>query len=70
MLVNTLLNPADVGTRVESVKRSSSHSLWLSVPDFLLQRGLEPQPLVSTVIVHGTGVGGNRLLNIGSRGLG
>ena len=61
--VNTSLNPADVGTRVESVKWSGSHSFWLNIPDFLLQKGLEPQPFVST------GVGGDPLLNISSRGL-
>ena len=44
--VNISLKPADVGTRVESVKRSGSRSLG---PDFLLQKGLEPQPSVSTV---------------------
>ena len=67
--VDTSLNPADVGTRVESFKWSGSHSLWLNGPDFLLQRGLEPQPFVSTVTMHKAGVGGDPLLNIGSRGL-
>ena len=54
---------------MESVKWSGSDSLWLNGPDFLLQKGLEPQPFVSTVIVHRAGVGGDPLLNIGSRGL-
>ena len=67
--VNTSLNPADVGTHVESVKWSGSHSLCLNEPDFLLQKGLKPQPFVSTVTVHRAGVGGNPLLNIGSRDL-
>ena len=67
--VNTLLNPADVGTRVESVKWSVSHLFWPNGPNFLLQKGLEPQPSVSTVTVHRAGVGGDPLLNIGSRGL-
>ena len=49
---NTSLNPADVGTRVESSNWSGSHSLWLNGPEFLLQKGLEPQPLISTVTVH------------------
>ena len=35
---NTLLNPADMGTRMESVRRSGSHSLWLNEPNFLLHR--------------------------------
>ena len=67
--VNTSLNPADVGTRVESVKWFGSHSLFLNGPDFLLQKGMEPQPFVSTVTVHRVGVGGDPLLKIGSRGL-
>ena len=67
--VDTLLNPADVGTRGESVKWPGSHSLWLNGPDFLLQKGLEPQPFVSTVTVHRASVGGDPLFNIGSRGL-
>ena len=54
--VNRSLNPADVGTRVKSVKWSGSHSLWLNGPDFLLQKGLEPQPSVFTVTVHRAGV--------------
>ena len=54
---------------MESVKWSGSHSLWLNGPDFLLQKGLELQPFVSTVTVHMAGVGGDPLLNIGSRGL-
>ena len=67
--VNTSLNPADVGTRVESVKWSSSHSLWLKGPDFLLQKGVEYQPYVSSVTEHRASVGGDPLQNIGSRGL-
>ena len=67
--VNTSLNPADVGTRVESINRSGSHSLWLNGPDFLLQKVLEPQPSVSTVTLHWAGVVGDPLLNIGSRDL-
>ena len=67
--VNTLLNPADVGTRVESVKWCGSPSLWLHGPDFLLQNGLEPQPSVSTVTELRAGVGGDPLLGIGSKGL-
>ena len=67
--VNTSLNPADVGTRVESVKWSGSHSLWLNGPDFLLQKSQEPQPFVSTVTMHRAGVGGDPSLSIGSRGL-
>ena len=67
--VNTSLNPADVETRVESVKWSGSHSSWLNGPDFLLQKNLEPQPSVSTATVHRAGVGGDPLLNIGNRGL-
>ena len=51
------------------VKQSGSHSLWLNGPKFLPQRGLEPQPSVSTVTVHRAGVGGDPLLNIGSRDL-
>ena len=57
--VNTSLNPADVGTRVESVKWSSSHLLWLKGPDFLLQKGVEYQPYVSPVTVHRASVGGD-----------
>ena len=67
--VDTSLNPADVGTRVENAKWSGSHSLWLDEPDVLLQKGLEPQSFVSTVTVHRAGVGGDPMLNIGSRGL-
>ena len=67
--VNTSLNSADVGTRVESVKRSVSHSLWLNGPEFLMQKGLDPQPSVSTVTVHGAGVGIDPLLNTGCRSL-
>ena len=52
---------------VESVKRSGNHSLWLNGSDFVLQRGLEPHLLVSTVTVHRAGVGGDLLLHIGSR---
>ena len=63
--VNTSLNPADVGTRVESVKWSGSHSLWLNGPDLLLRKGLEPQPFVPTV--RKADVGGDPY--IGSRGL-
>ena len=39
--VNRSLNSADLGTRVV-VKRSDNHSLWLSRPDFLMRRGMEP----------------------------
>ena len=67
--VNASLNPADVETRVESVKRYGSHSFWLNGPYFLLQKNLEPQPSVSTATVHRAGVGGDPLLNIGNRGL-
>ena len=67
--VNTSLNPADVGTCVESVKRSGSHSFWLNGPEFLLQKELEPQPSVSTVTVHRAGGGRDPLLNINSRDL-
>ena len=67
--VNTSLDPADVGMRMESVKWSDSHKLRLKGPDFLLQKGLEPQPSVSTITVHRAGVGGDPLSNIGSRGL-
>ena len=67
--VNTLLNPVGVGTHMESVKWSGSHSLWLNRLDFLLQKGLEPQPFVSTVTVRRASVGGDPLLSIGSRSL-
>ena len=67
--INKSLNPADVGTRMESVEWFGSHTPWLNGPDFLLQRDLEPQPLVFTATVHRAGVGGNPLLNVGSRDL-
>ena len=56
-------------TSVGSVKRFGGHSLWLNRPDYLVQRGLEPRPLASTVTIHRAGFGGNPLFSIGCRDL-
>ena len=45
--VGTSLNPADVGTREKSFKNPELLSLWLSVPEFLLQGYKEPKPIAS-----------------------
>ena len=34
--INTSLNPADVGTRIDRVKKLGGHSRWLAGPDFLV----------------------------------
>ena len=52
--VNTSLNPADVGTRWQSVKKSGL-STWLEGPKFLLDVGLVPGP-PAEVVVKKTGI--------------
>ena len=42
--INTSLNPADVGTRIDCVKKFGEHSRWLAGPDFLWQGSLKPSP--------------------------
>ena len=40
--VHTLINPADVGTQVEGVKKAEGHSVWLNGPDFRLREDTNP----------------------------
>ena len=40
--VHTSINLADVGTRVEGVKKAEGHSVWLNGPDFLSREGTDP----------------------------
>ena len=54
--VHTSLNPADVGTRENSVKKPDSFNLWVNGPSFPLQGSLEPRPSNPEVIVHKTGI--------------
>ena len=66
---NTSLNPADVGTRVESVKQFNGHSRWLAGPDFLWQRSLKPAPLLPKVVINKTNDDEEPLLKIIKTGL-
>ena len=50
--VNMNLNPADVGTRLQSCKQPSSLDLWLKGPSFLLQE--HAGPLEHSVVVRRT----------------
>ena len=61
--INMSLNPADVGTRVESVKQPDGHLRWLAGSNFLLQGSLEPKPLLPEVVINKTSVDKN-LLNL------
>ena len=45
---NTSMNPVDVGTREDCVKKSDSHSLWFCGPEFLLSDDLE----VNSFLLH------------------
>ena len=62
--VNTLHNPADVGTREDGVKRSSGHAFWLSGPRFLLEPGLDAVAPFSSVSVKRLSVKENELVEI------
>ena len=62
--INTSLNPADIGTGVESVKKSGRHSHWLAGPDFLLQGSFEPKPSLPAVVIDKTSVDKEPVLNI------
>ena len=59
--VQESLNPADIGTREDSVKNCDSFALWLRGPPFLLQRSLEPQPASPAVIVRSASINVDRL---------
>ena len=63
--VNTSLNPADVGTRWQSVKKSGI-STWLEGPKFLLDVGLVPGP-PAEIVVKKTGITVDPLL-VSARG--
>ena len=52
--VNTILNPADVGTRALSCKQPSSLDLWLKGPSFLLQEQVGARPSEHSVVVRRT----------------
>ena len=52
--VNTILNPKDVGTRVQSCKQPSSLDLWLKGPSFLLQEQVDARPPEHSVVVRRT----------------
>ena len=52
--VNTILNPADVGTRAQSCKQPSSLDLWLKGPSFLLQEQVDARPPEHSVVVRAT----------------
>ena len=54
--VHTSLNPADVGTRKNSFKRSGCFELWLGGPSFLLQTGIESRPVDPSVVVRKTNI--------------
>ena len=49
--VNTILNPADVGTCALSCKQPSSLDLWLKGPSFLLQKQVDARPPEHSVVV-------------------
>ena len=61
--VHTSLNPADVGTRVEGIKKAEGHSVWLNGPDFLLTEGTNPRPRTPGVFVQKTNIADDPLLN-------
>ena len=52
--VNTILNLADVGTRVLSSKQPNSLDLWLKGPSFLLQEQADARPPEHSVVVRRT----------------
>ena len=52
--VNTILNPADVGTRAQNCKQPSSLDLWLKGPSFLLQEQVDARPSDHSVVVRRT----------------
>ena len=67
--VHTSLNPADVGTRVEGVKKAEGHSIWLNGPDFLLTEGTDPRPRTPSVFVQKANIADHPLLNDSQGGL-
>ena len=67
--INTSLNPADIGTRIKSVKKSGGHSRWLAGPDFLWQGSLKPTPLLPEVVINKTNVDEEPLSKIMKTGL-
>ena len=67
--INTSLNPADVGTRIDRVKKSGGHLHWLAGPDFLWQGSLKPAPSLPEVVINKTNVDEEPLLKFLKTGL-
>ena len=67
--VHTTVNPADVGTREGSIKRSEAVDLWLHGPAFLQGERVEPRPSDQSVTVRAVTLNENQLVNHELRGL-
>ena len=67
--IHTSLNPADVGTRKESVRRSDCFDIWLKGPSFLRQQSIDATPNNPGVVVHKTNVFSDFGLEQGDMGL-
>ena len=67
--VHTTVNPADVGTREGSIKRSEAVDLWLHGPAFLRGERVEPRPCDQSVTVRAVTLNENQLVNHELRGL-
>ena len=67
--VHTSINPADVGTRVEGVKKAEGRSVWLNGPDILLREDTDLRPPTPVVIVQKTNIADDHLLNDNQGGL-
>lgn len=55
--VHTSANPADVGTRENSVKSTESVNLWLHGPKFLHEQGIKPELQTEVATVRSVSVG-------------
>ena len=40
--MNTSANPADIGTRTDSVKKTDCHAFWIRGPEFLWEPEVTP----------------------------
>ena len=67
--VPTSVNPADVGTREGTIKRSETVGMWLHGPAFLREERVEPRPPDQSVTVRAVTLKGNELVNQKRRGL-
>ena len=67
--VHTTVNPADVGTREGSIKRSEAVDLWLHGPACLREKRVQPRSPDQSVTVRAATLKGNELVSHEPRGL-